>query len=179
MDESLSFRIRVAEPEDAEPIARVHMASWRETYRHLLPAEFFDEFFDQQLDHRVESRVARLLRPEVRNFVATTPGDRVVGFIDGGPNRVGRTCYPKELYALYLLKGWQRRGIGRALVQALVDAFVLEEAYGMEVWVLKDNSARRFYERLGGTYLKTTSITIGATILDECAYGWDDIRLLL
>ena len=43
----------------------------------------------------------------------------------------------------------------------------------MIVWVLRDNAgARRFYERLGGTYVRTQPITIGAALLQEVSYGW-------
>jgi len=50
----------------------------------------------------------------------------------------------------------------------------------MIVWVLRDNSpARRFYERLGGTYVRTQPITIGSVELQEVSYGWrslDDVK---
>jgi hypothetical protein len=50
----------------------------------------------------------------------------------------------------------------------------------MIVWVLRDNApARRFYERLGGKYVRSQPITIGTTTLEEVSYGWrtlDDIR---
>jgi hypothetical protein len=50
----------------------------------------------------------------------------------------------------------------------------------MIVWVRRDNApARRFYERLGGTYVRSQPITIGAATLEEVSYGWralDEIR---
>lgn len=42
----------------------------------------------------------------------------------------------------------------------------------MMVWVLKDNPARGFYERLGGGYLYEKTIEIGKDTLVEAAYGW-------
>ena len=35
--------IRAATPEDAAAIGRMHHASWREAYAHLLPAGFFSD----------------------------------------------------------------------------------------------------------------------------------------
>jgi hypothetical protein len=50
----------------------------------------------------------------------------------------------------------------------------------MVVWVLRDNApGRRFYERLGGVYVREQSITIASTSLKEVAYGWrrlEDVR---
>ena len=48
----------------------------------------------------------------------------------------------------------------------------------MLVWVLAKNSARRFYERLGGIFLREKQIKIGSVDLLEAAYGWADIRQL-
>ena len=42
----------------------------------------------------------------------------------------------------------------------------------MLVWVLKDNPAGGFYERLGGGYLYEKTIEIGKDTLVEAAYGW-------
>jgi hypothetical protein len=50
----------------------------------------------------------------------------------------------------------------------------------MIVWVLRDNTrARRFYERLGGIYVRSQPVTIGTAVLEEVSYGWrslDDIQ---
>jgi hypothetical protein len=46
----------------------------------------------------------------------------------------------------------------------------------MLVWVLTNNTqARRFYEVLGGHYVREQNITIGGVDLTEVAYGWKDI----
>jgi hypothetical protein len=43
----------------------------------------------------------------------------------------------------------------------------------MIVWVMRDNQpARRFYERLGGVYVRTQPTTIGPATLEEVSYGW-------
>jgi hypothetical protein len=47
------------------------------------------------------------------------------------------------------------------------------------VWVLSDNTARRFYEALGGKYVRAATITIGGVPLPDCAYGWRDISVLV
>jgi hypothetical protein len=50
----------------------------------------------------------------------------------------------------------------------------------MIIWVLSDNQpARAFYEGLGGVYVRSQPITIGAATLEEVSYGWrrlDDVR---
>jgi hypothetical protein len=53
---------------------------------------------------------------------------------------------------------------------------------GMEsmlVWVLAENPACRFYEALGGQYVKTIKEEIDSKMLDLIGYGWLDIKALL
>ena len=112
-------------------------------------------------------------------FVAEDAG-KVVGFASGGRERAGETGYAGELYAIYLLEGAQRYGLGRELFRAVVEGLREMELADLIIWVLRDNQpARRFYERLGGVYVRTQPITIGQAALEEVSYGWrqlDDVR---
>jgi hypothetical protein len=47
------------------------------------------------------------------------------------------------------------------------------------LWVLAENPARRFYERLGGQPVSTKTVTIGGVPLTEVAYGWLDARTII
>jgi len=50
----------------------------------------------------------------------------------------------------------------------------------MIVWVLRDNAdARKFYERLGGAYVRTQPITIGSALLQEVSYGWRSLDAIV
>jgi hypothetical protein len=44
--------------------------------------------------------------------------------------------------------------------------------------VLADNSARHFYEALGGQLVKTQTYETGDETLEEVGYGWRDISHL-
>jgi ribosomal protein S18 acetylase RimI-like enzyme len=111
--------------------------------------------------------------------VAEDAGE-VVGFASGGRERAGEIGYTGELYAIYLLEGVQRRGLGRELFRAIVEGLRGMQLADLIVWVLRDNHrARGFYERLGGAYVRSQPITIGPSTLEEVSYGWrrlDDVR---
>jgi len=48
------------------------------------------------------------------------------------------------------------------------------------VWVLAANApARRFYEAIHGVQAGQRQVEIGGQSLDEVAYGWPDMRILL
>jgi len=168
--------VRPAELNDATEIARVHVATWRSTYGGLLPDDFLASLSEAHYTERWRRVIAD---GSSRVFVVEDAGS-IAGFASGGRERAGETGFTGELYALYVLQEDQRRGHGRELVRAVAGELRELRLPDMIVWVLRDNSsARAFYERLGGTYVRAQPITIGTATLEEVSYGWrslDDIR---
>ena len=169
--------IRPATLADAPAIARVHVSSWRSTYSGMLPDDFLESLSESSYAERWKRVIAD---GGSKVFVALDGGD-IVGFASGGRERAGEPGYEGELYAIYVLEDAQRRGFGRDLVRATVGGLRDLGLADMIIWVLRDNhSARTFYERLGGVYVRSQPITIGAVTLEEVSYGWrrlDDVRL--
>ncbi len=114
----MDFTIRRCKLEDAGAIARVHVDSWRSTYAEILSATFLASL---STEARTESWQRQIMAGTSVIFVAERQGG-VVGFAAGGKSRQAITGYDAELYAIYLLREEQVRGIGRALVNALVDS---------------------------------------------------------
>jgi GNAT superfamily N-acetyltransferase len=167
--------VRAALVEDAAAVARVHVATWRSAYRGILP----DDLLASLSESAYKERWTRIFSEGSHLAYVAEESDRVVGLASAGRDRADETLFGGELYAIYVLKGVQGRGHGRALVRAVVEGLRGLGLVGMIVWVLRDNQpARRFYERLGGVYAGSQPITIGSTSLEEVAYGWrrlDDV----
>jgi ribosomal protein S18 acetylase RimI-like enzyme len=155
--------------DDAPAIARVHVASWRSTYRAVMPRDFLESLSEVGYAERWR----RLIEEgSSRVYVVENDGE-VVGFASGGRERAGETGYSGELYAIYILDDFQHRGRGRELVRAVVGGLRELGLEDMLIWVLRDNeAARNFYERLGGVYVRQQPITIGSMTLEEVSYGW-------
>jgi GNAT superfamily N-acetyltransferase len=163
---------------DAAAIARVHVDSWRTTYRGLVSEDFLAALSYERREHMWHD----ILAPSHGStfvYVAEDPWGQVVGFASGGPERSGHPLYTGELYAIYILQDHQRRGIGRRLLVAIVRRLIQAGMASLLVWVLSDNPARRFYETLGGQYVFDKQVSIGDAQLVEVAYGWRDAGVLV
>ena len=161
--------VRPAEIDDAAAIARVHVATWRTAYRGLLPNDFLDSLSEE----RYQERWRRTIADQGSGVYVAEDGHEVVAFASGGRERAGEDGFAGELYAIYVMRESQGRGHGRALVRAVTTGLREMGLTNMIVWVLRDNpAARRFYERLGGTYIREQPITIGSALLQEVSYGW-------
>jgi len=160
--------------EDAEAIARVHAASWRATYAGLLPEPVIAGFnYERTLPRWRERLPARAPQAVV------VWDDPVAGYAYSGPEREGDAEHRGELYAIYLLPERRRQGGGRLLVAAAAERLAAADLKSMLVWVLRENlPARRFYETLGGVYLREKPLGWRGTDAVEVAYGWADTGAL-
>ncbi len=168
--------IRRATADDAEAIAWVPVASWRATYAGLVPDEFLAALSVEQRAARWRQAVA----PERQSYLVVAEDEgAVIGFAVGGPEREGDATYTGELYAIYLLAEQKGRGVGRALVKEIARELQRRGLSSMLVWVLAENPARKFYEALGGQYVREKEIEIGGKTLIEVAYGWKSLAPLI
>jgi GNAT superfamily N-acetyltransferase len=169
--------VRAARLEDAPAIAHVHRESWRTTYAGILPLAVIAEEAGRKSERAWSRRLAAAV-PESAHYVAEAAGS-VVGFASCGPARHRLQGLECEVYALYVLQPWQRKGAGRALVSACAAHFVRHGHFGFYLWVLKANRARLFYERLGGEEIGEKRERLGLHAFAELAYAWQDVAGLI
>lgn len=170
--------VRPAKLEDAATLARIYVETWRDTYAGVLP--------DQMLVGMSDVRHAAAWTHELRSgdrfgdtLAAEAPNDGIVGLSTVGATRRGGPdtfIDGGEVYRLYVLPGWQNRGIGRALMLASFDWMLTRKLGAAMVWVVAQNPARFFYERLGGVRLGERTENLGGHQVQEIAYGWPDLK---
>lgn len=142
--------IRKALPGDANAIAQVHIRSWQEAYRDLMPAEFL-KGLDATLARRESFWVRSIESGESDVWVAELDG-QVVGWISVGASRDEEAAGANtgEVMAIYVLAKYWQAGVGLALWNAGLQ-FLIEQGYEcLTLWVLSRNErAVRFYRRVG------------------------------
>jgi uncharacterized protein (DUF952 family)/ribosomal protein S18 acetylase RimI-like enzyme len=173
---SALITIRKATPADAPGIARVHVATWRSAYQGIVPDDYLAglsvparaEFWDKLL---------RVQTPSDHVFVAEDSAGNIVGMISGGRNR-SELPYDGEVKAIYVLKEYQGQTLGRRLFQASLDRLAQDGFRSVMLWVLEQNPACGFYQRLGGRLVGEVDEIIGGKKLKELAFAWDDLQSL-
>ena len=172
----MSYVVFPAGPTDAEALARVHVTSWRETYRGLLP----DAFLARMSEPGFARRFARdLADPRAGVTLAAANRYGLIGYAQGGPSRRG-VPGEGEVATLYVLRACQRQGVGAELLVEAARALAAQGAKSLMISVLRDNiPARRFYEHLGGqAETPRQERGPGGALLYEVAYHWPDIAAL-
>jgi GNAT superfamily N-acetyltransferase len=142
--------LRTARLIDAPDIARVHVESWRETYRGIMTKRFLDSRTVENRTEMWQLALEQLRSDCVLLVLEEVDQGKIIGFAYGGPARDGSEQPYGELYAMYILKHYQGRGLGRLLFAAFMAALQelgLDQFYGL---VLQGNRSRGFFVKMGG-----------------------------
>ena len=167
--------IRPAQIDDALAMARVHVDTWRTTYVGIVPDEHLANLSYERcqagwIEHLTNSQ-------DEHTFVAEAQSGQIVAIASGGPIREALDNFDGELYVLYVLKSFQGMGYGKLLVTQVAHDLASRGYHSMVIWVLKDNPACHFYEKLGGRLTAEKVVEIGGKELIDVAYVWTDLAV--
>lgn len=168
------MRIRKATFNDADGIAKVHVDSWKTTYKGIISDSFLTQLSKEKRKKSWEWTFNNL-NPDEEVFLAVNDKQEIIGFSNGGRSRNEEFEHDGELYAIYLLKEYQGKGIGKVLFQSVMDSLSSKGYTSMMLWVLQGNNANGFYQAMNGELIGQKDILIGEERHTELAYGWRSI----
>ena len=172
------FNIREAMLEDAEAIAEVHVNSWKSTYADLINEQDMSNITIENRKALWET-VLKMPKEKQPVLVVQDSQEQIVGFISGGKERTKRFGFDGEIYAIYLLENYQRKGLGAMLLEAFAKKMEQNGYKSLLVWVLTENPSNKFYLDFGAKQVEKEQTVIGTGTYQETAYGWKDINELL
>jgi GNAT superfamily N-acetyltransferase len=171
--------IRPHRRDDADRIAEILAAGWRQAYSHFMPRSFLAPRIDPAY-RRAE--VAEWLDDEFEPdneavFVAEEAG-AVRGFIHmilGDKGDVGATGH---VSLLYVDPAQQRRGTGRALLAAGARWLAATSPGPLALSAFADNTHRFAYDAMGGIDVKHLLPLIDGMAVETVIYLWPDPTIL-
>ncbi len=165
--------IRDATELDLPGIAKVKVDTWRTAYKGLISDEILNN-----LDYEQQAiQFTKLLPKDNSNILIVAEEKGIIGFSSGGEEREKKYGFECEVYAIYVLKEHQNKGIGKQLFRESLKRLSKSGYKSVLVWVLEGNPYRRFYEALGGELVDRKPLD--NTELFLVAYGWKDISKIL
>ena len=141
----MTLAVRPAVIADVAGMARVHVDTWSETYRGIMPAELLDA--PDLIDRRTQMWTQILAEAAPSKYtcaVAESDGE-IVGIAMSGPPETDGSVEDRHLYVLYAYRSMHGTGVGQGLLDAVIDPSVTTA-----LWVADPNPrAQAFYPKNG------------------------------
>jgi ribosomal protein S18 acetylase RimI-like enzyme len=132
----------------SEGIPRIHGLShliWPETYRHILTEEQISYMLEMMYSKTaLETQISQ----KGHQFILAMENEEAAGFASYGlKSTANHGDY--RLHKLYVMPGLQGKGVGKKLIQYIVDDIMPIGGKKIELNVNKLNPAKGFYEKAG------------------------------
>lgn len=173
------IKIRYAEFKDIEQIVDVNLKTWRTTYTGIVNEDFLLKL-EMGRDDKVKRSKDNFGKREIEGRkiydCVATDGENVVGMLTYGKcrdeDKLGLSnC--GEVYAIYILKEYQQKGIGKKLINFAIEDLANENYDKFIIWALKENPSVEFYKKIGGQIQFQKEIKIDEQVLEEVGFIFD------
>jgi GNAT superfamily N-acetyltransferase len=162
-----ALRIREVSAADIPALTALHVKTWTDTYwpvRNPPTSQIREQQWRKQFQRTDESWFC---------FVAENQRGELVGFAQGASYaHSDLPDYSGELRKIYLLREYQRLGLGRRLIGHVARRFLSQGISTMVLFGIPQNPSCAFHEALEGERLYAQN---GAF---DGAYGWRDLHRL-
>lgn len=147
---STEISIKAASYNDLAELARIHVQSWKETYRGQVPQDYLDSMDAKVRQEKWES-IFQENAAEDNNLYLAFEGAKAIGFISFGRGRDLEFPDSGEIYAVYLLREAWGKAAGYALFKTAEQKLSEQGLKRFYLWVLNTNgNAINAYQRWGG-----------------------------
>lgn len=153
MEPSLSFRF--ADLDDINTIGFLAQQIWPVTYGEILSSV--------QLDYMLKlfynpASLRKQMTEDKHQFVMVEEEDEAIGFASWSPTGEPGVF---KLHKLYVLPGRQGKGMGRAILNFIIDDVREQGGSLLRLNVNRYNKARQFYEKMGFAVVREEDVPIG------------------
>jgi len=150
-----TLSLRFADVHDINTIGFLAQQIWPATYKNIFSTDqiiyMMDLFYSP-------SSLKKQLKDDKHTFVLIEDGEGSMGFAsysEINPNGI------YKLHKIYVLPALQGKGIGKAMIDFIVESIKPNGAKALRLNVNRNTKARSFYERLGFSVIQEEDVDIG------------------
>lgn len=163
---------REANIKDVPAIAEVHIKSWQKSFKGIVPPEFLSSM---SLEKRIEAFEQGFAKKDFyKMLVAEIPENKIIGFADFGIAR-DKNLFDAELYAIYFLSEYQRKGIGGNLFRMCQREMLSNDVGSFYLKSLEISPYKKFYQKMGGRKIGEDRHSLAGIEHKTIIYGWKDL----
>ncbi len=171
--EERSVKIREASSLDIPAIAKVHVESWKQSFKGIAPEEYLN---NMSVGKREAVFAERLSEPLYTMLVSENRSHGIIGFIDFGLPEPENFGHEARIFSFYFLRQFQRRGFGTELFTLCLKKIADAGYRSVCLDTLEVSPYRGFYEKMGGRIVAKDSHKLGGVEFPTVIYGWENLQ---
>ncbi len=156
------IKIQQATIQDIALIQEVAFASWETTYTSILSQAQIDYMLDMWYKKEV---LEENMMQKNHVFILAFQADRCLGFASYEHDYLNQKT--TRLHKIYLLAEAQGKGVGKKLIQTIINLAKQNKAEKISLNVNKFNKAHLFYQKMGFEIIREIDLEIGNGYLME------------
>lgn len=165
----MNYIIRLAVENDCKELSKLKKLVWETTYRGIYPDEKLDNY-DYEKNEETFRKIIN--NNDIELYVIESNGN-IIGYMDYGKPSTPFRDYKQEIGLLYLLKDYQKKGIGKKLFLLAYSKMKNKGYNNFFVSCNKYNlQAQKFYESMGGKIVHVDEDAIDKSI-SKIKYHFD------
>ncbi len=169
--------IRYLTKEDIPSYQKLITTVWQQTYPGIINQQFLDNLSKTEQE-RIELN-NMIYEENTKDTLVLEIDNNIVGFIRYGVSE--DPLYPNtgEIFALYILSSYKRKGYGKQLVKEAIKELLKLNYTNMVIGCINGNPSNEFYKHLGGILKSKRPFTKTGDNLEENIYYYEAIKKLL
>ena len=143
----MEYEIRLASTNDCDELSQLKKVLWNQTYRGIYSDDKIDNFDFE----RHKEKFLKIINDQNAKLYVVCDNNKIIGYMEYGVPYRPFKDYKQEIGLLYLLKEYQRKGLGRKLFNIGYNG-IKENGYN-EFFIScnkYNKKALEFYKRMGG-----------------------------
>lgn len=149
------YSIKIATTTEIPIIQTLVEQIWRPTYQSLLTPAQIDYMIDMMYS---TASLTRQLKELQHQYILLYDETVPIGYASYSSSDTAGIC---KLHKIYLHMSYQGKGVGKLLMNSVIEKVKALNAHILELDVNRDNKARLFYEKQGFTVYKEKDTDIG------------------
>lgn len=158
---------------DVEGLARAHADSWKESFQGIINQDHLDGITYEKRENAFRNGFEKNSSYQV---IIAVENEEIVGFADFGDPRTHTDRFDAEIYAIYLKKAYQRRGIGKMLIKKVIEQLVSAGKNSMFTLALDVSPYKGFHEKVSDSSFADEIIDFAGEKHQLIGFVWEDLK---
>ena len=166
--------VRKGNIDDLEQIIYVNRKTWKTTYQNIIDKDFLENLSLTVSNEELENKKQEIKMGKA-HYIVALDDNNVIGMLKFKKSNYNEYENTAEIQALYILKDYQNKGIGKKMVSMAINEMKKQKYKNLIIGCIEKNPSNEFYKKIGGKYIGKREFLLNNKTYQENVYLYENI----